>query len=67
MLQCIREMLAIAQEDQAQDCSNYECTDDELGLSKLCNGAANFQLFYISFSFLSCFLIQLFFSFFETI
>jgi hypothetical protein len=50
-------MLAIAQYDQAQDCSNYEWTKDELGISKLCNGAANFQLFYLSFSFHSYFLL----------
>jgi hypothetical protein len=29
VLQCTRETLAIAQYDQAQDCSNYECTKDE--------------------------------------
>jgi molybdenum-dependent DNA-binding transcriptional regulator ModE len=27
VLQCTRETLAIAQYDQAQDCSNYECTN----------------------------------------
>jgi hypothetical protein len=51
VLQCTRETLAKAQYDQAQDCSNYECTKYELGLSKLCIGAANFQLFCISFFF----------------
>jgi hypothetical protein len=49
VLKYIREMLAMAQYEQAQDCSNYECTTDELGLSKLLNGASNLQLFCISF------------------
>jgi hypothetical protein len=63
VLQCTRETLPIAQYDQAQDCSNYECTNYELGLSKLCNGAANFQLFCISLFFNT----TLFLFFFETI
>jgi hypothetical protein len=60
-LQCTRETLAIAQYDQAQDCSTYECTNYELGLSKLCNGAANFQLFCIFFFETICYLSLLFF------
>jgi hypothetical protein len=68
VLQCIRETLAIAQYDQAQDCSNYECTNYELGLSKLCKGAANFQLFWIFFFNTTLFLFfSLSFCFFETI
>jgi hypothetical protein len=39
----------MAQYEQAQDYSSYKCKDNEKGLSKLCNGAANFELFYISF------------------
>jgi hypothetical protein len=51
VLQCTRDTLAIAQDEQALDCSNYECTNNELGLPKLCNGATNFQLFGISLVF----------------
>jgi hypothetical protein len=67
VLQCTRETLAIAQYDQAEDCSNYECTKDELGLSKLWNGTANFQLFCISLFFNTTLFLFFLLFFFETI
>jgi hypothetical protein len=62
VLLCTRETLAIAQMTM-QKCSNYECTNDELGPSN-CNEAANFQLFCISL-FLFSFLYTTLFLFFN--